>query len=293
PRQGKMITISTAGWAESSPLGLLRSVAHALPSFKRKGMENRASSADGSFVLHEWCLADDDDQSDMKLVERANPAPWHTIQTLRRRYDSPSTTPAQWSRFACGVWTFGEKPWIEPPDWDAMRVDIGGVEAGESVWLHVTAGSSGGIAIAAPRDGGGVAVSAIGTSGDAPLEHFERLVVAASERFDVRECSYDRVEFQRSAELLFARGIPMMEVPHSPERLSIASTTLNRLVQGGQVRHDGDPTLRASVLRGSTKETERGWRFIKTPQTRILIALAIAVHQATQVPAEPPEFIAL
>lgn len=280
PRNGQMITISTAGWTPESPLGQLRKLAHDLEGFTREGAYNHAASKAGSFVLHEWCLENTDDLGDMKLVKTANPAPWHTIRALRQRYDSPSTTPAQWARFACGVWTFGEEPWIAPADWDGMKVDIGRVEPGEEVWVAVEGGA---VAIVAQRDTEAIAATAQYVPNT--FADVEAAVWRVHERYQVREVCYDRVGFQRSAELLAERGIPMLEVPHSPERLSMASATLNRLVEGGLLRHDGNPELRADVLRGTTKETERGWRFVKSVNTSGLIALAVACHQATSAAA--------
>jgi hypothetical protein len=43
------------------------------------------------------------------------------------------------------------------------------------------------------------------------------------------------------------------------------------------------------VLGAITKETERGWRLVKSEGSRGLIAMAIAVHQATQVAHPPPK----
>jgi len=66
-----------------------------------------------------------------------------------------------------------------------------------------------------------------------------------------------------------------------------------RLVSAGLLRHDGSPELRSQVLLGRTKETVQGWYLVPTAQTAGLIAVAMAVHQATQVPSEPPAFVAL
>jgi len=59
----------------------------------------------------------------MALVERANPASWQTVEALKRRHDSPSMTPWQWARFACGVWLRGEGSAITPHQWDQLGED--------------------------------------------------------------------------------------------------------------------------------------------------------------------------
>ena len=76
----------------------------------------------------------------------------------------------------------------------------------------------------------------------------------------------------------------MEEFPQSPERMANASENLYRLIETGQLAHDGDPLLRAHVVAGITKETERGWRLVKDPKLSrpidALIALAMAAMPA-------------
>jgi phage terminase large subunit-like protein len=297
PRGGQMVTISTAGAKMASPLGVIREKAHNMPGFTRKDAYNYVQSPDGSFVFHEWCLDVGDDPDDMAVVETVNPAPWHTAATLRRRHDSPTTTPGQWLRFACGIWTEGEDPWIEPADWDKLAVDIGGVEDGDEVVLAVRAAAGMGIGIAALKPDGAVAVRAeilAPPSGSRiPLEVVERTLHQLCTRYMVREIAYDPEQFMRSAELLTERGLPMIEIPQRPMRLAQATATMWRLVSAGLLRHDGSRDLRAQVMLGRTKETVQGWYLVPGAGTAGLIAVVIAAHQATQVPPDEPEFIAL
>lgn len=123
PRDGRMITITTAGDDSESALGLMRAKAYAMPMVERDGAYRYARSRDGQWAMHEWALDDDQDREDMKVVKSANPASWHTLEALRRRRDDPSTTPWQWARFACGVWLQGEDTAIGPVEWAACGVD--------------------------------------------------------------------------------------------------------------------------------------------------------------------------
>jgi phage terminase large subunit-like protein len=292
PRGGRMLTISTAGAQMDSPLGTIREKAHKMDGFIREGAYNYVESPDRSFVFHEWCLDAGDDPDDMKVVKTANPAPWHTVAALQRRHNSPTTTPWQWLRFACGIWTEGEEPWIEAAAWDRLAVDIGGIQDGEPVTLAVRAGVGCGIGIAALREGGAVAVGAeiipAPNGGRVPLEVVERTLHDLSRRYAVREIAYDPEQFQRSAELLTERGLPMNEIPQRPLRLAQATSNMWRLISAGLLRHDGDPDLRSHVMAGRTKETVQGWYLVPTPRTAALIAVAMAVLQATQF--TPTEF---
>jgi hypothetical protein len=85
PRDGQMITITTAGDDSESPLGVMRSRAYAMPVVERDGSYRYARSRDGQWVMHEWALDDSEDREDMDVVKSANPASWHTVTALRRR----------------------------------------------------------------------------------------------------------------------------------------------------------------------------------------------------------------
>jgi phage terminase large subunit-like protein len=122
PRHGQLVTISTAGEHEMSPLGLMRAAALKLPLIERDGAHMHARSTDGAFAMHEWSLSKDDDLDDMRVVKRANPASWQTIEALSARHDSPSMLPWQWARFACGVWVGAQPWWLTGEEWRSLAV---------------------------------------------------------------------------------------------------------------------------------------------------------------------------
>jgi phage terminase large subunit-like protein len=122
PREGRMVTISTAGDSQTSPLGLMRTEAYSLPDVVQVDRHLSARSADGAYAMHEWALRRDDDVDDMALVKDVNPASWQTLEQLARRHDSPSMLPWQWARFACGIWMASELWWITGEQWSAAGV---------------------------------------------------------------------------------------------------------------------------------------------------------------------------
>ena len=93
--------------------------------------------------------------------------------------------------------------------------------------------------------------------------------------------------FIRSADLLAAQGVPMVEAAHSVPRLAAASGTFNRMLRSGLLMHDGDPTLRTHVLSATLKTNEAGERYEISDRARALIALVMAVHAATVFEPEP------
>ncbi len=69
----------------------------------------------------------------------------------------------------------------------------------------------------------------------------------------------------------------------------MASVSLKRLIDAQVLRHDGDRALRDQVLQADTKETEQGWRLVKSAGSKGVVAMATAVHHATQVATPPPK----
>jgi hypothetical protein len=55
-----------------------------------------------------------------------------TTKLLRERRDSPSMTPWQWARFACGVWGLGGEPAFDPDLWGALADSAREIEPGGS-----------------------------------------------------------------------------------------------------------------------------------------------------------------
>jgi phage terminase large subunit-like protein len=289
---GQMVTISTAGYRADSPLGKLRAAAYELPGFTRAGAYNHVVSPDGSFELHEWCLLPEDDPHDMELVKTANPAPWKTLQTLQTLHDSPTTSPWWWLRYACGIWTEGEEPWIQPQEWDRLLRPELKFEAGEPVWLGVDIGTtrdSTAVVTVAKRGEGLLAQARVflpPKGGTLSLELVEGYIREVARTFSVRSIAYDPSGFGRSAEILLAEGYPLRKYAQSPEAMTLATQTLYYLIQAGQLFHNGDRVLRAHVLAGITKQTERGFRLVKERRGGRMIDALIALEMACQVATE-------
>jgi phage terminase large subunit-like protein len=290
PRHGRMVTISTAGATLASPLGELRRKAYEMEGFTRDHRRRRSfvRSPNGAFAFLEWCLDPGDDPADMQLVKLVNPAPWRTVRTLSEEHDSPSMTPWQWLRFACGVWTEGEEPWVDPAKWDALTSTV---ELAEPFWLGVGLGHRADTAalVKMALHEGEVTVRA------------EMLTATSLPQVEsrIRELApaqivYGSKLFARSADMLEAEGFSVIQYPLTPERLIPASGTLYGLVEEGKLHHDGDPELRAQVLAGRVKETETGWRFAQDPTLPrpidALMALAIGAHVMLTSAPEPRAF---
>lgn len=116
-RDGRMLTISTAGSDEDSPLGRMRAKAYAEGKTKRRGKYRYVKRTAGGFAMHEWALDATDDLNDIDLVKQVNPLSSMTKAKLRRRHQSPSMTTHRWARLACNIWAQEEDAAISALDW--------------------------------------------------------------------------------------------------------------------------------------------------------------------------------
>ena len=291
---GQMVTISTAGATMQSPLGKIRQRMHALPTFKRTGMYNHARDDDAGIVMHEWCLGEDDDPADMAKVAAANPAPWQTKTRLLRRYKAQQDTPWQFLRFACGVWTEGEEPWLKPEVWDGLpRTELIPDGATVSVGIRVGAGHLD-AALVYVHDADGVyqtGYQLLDLADGGGLAKVEQAVRDLNERYDVRFNAYVSKTFDRSAQLLADEGMVLVSYPIGARTMDMAETLL-KVIGDRRLAHEGPGPFRQSVLAGQVKTIEAGWKFVDKPGAgtpiSALLALAAAVHVAeTQQPVEP------
>jgi hypothetical protein len=168
---------------------------------------------------------------------------------------------------------------LDPADPAWVGVDLG-VRKDSTAIVTVSARPDGRYAVAArilrPVEGG------------LPLELVEAEIRDVCEGLgNLQQVVYDPWSFRRSAEILESEGLPMFDFPQSHERMANASANLYRMIEAGELVHDGDPALRAHVMAGSVKNTERGWRLVKDPKLSRpidgLIALAMAAFPAASV----------
>lgn len=297
PRQGQMLTISTAGDHEMSALGQMRAAALALPVLKRDGAHVRAATADGAYVMHEWSLAKDDNVDDMAIVKAANPASWQTPAALRARHDSPSMLPWQWARFACGIWMSSEAWWIQGEDWqrlasperlvdgDAITLGFDGSRTGDATALVACRMSDGLLqplrVWEAPADVAGWEV---------PPNEVDAALALAMERFRVSRGFFDpplwRSEIDQWAREFGDKLVQKFETARS--QMMGAVERFRTDVATERLQHTGDMTLTRHVLNCQTREARGGgyWLAKDRPTSPHKIDAAIAAVLAYEARAQ-------
>lgn len=299
-RNGRMVTISTAGSSMESPLGKIRERAHLLDDQIQDDFHLRAVSDDGTFIVHEWAVPPGEDVEDVNVVKRANPSSFVTVEDLKRRLESPSTHKRDWLRFACNQWVTVEDAWIEPGKWGLLADPDMSIPEHHEVHVGVDIGlrhdTSAVVVVGQREDGRWMVESSVFTppeGGEVDLAQIEQHIMSLHDYYSVRGVVYDRWNFSRSAQELASRGAVTIEMPMTNERMVPACTRLMEAVNRHEIVHNGDPALQAHVEAAAVKSTERGIRVSKgktgaSPTGKIdaLIALILAFTVATN---ESPE----
>jgi phage terminase large subunit-like protein len=96
-----------------------------------------------------------------------------------------------------------------------------------------------------------------------PILEVEDAVREACRRWQVRQIVADPFRWARSLQILAAEGLPVLEFPQSPQRMSPATTGLYEAVVNGTVTHSGDPRLARHVGNATVRTNNRGTRIYK------------------------------
>ena len=309
-RDGKMVTISTAGSNSDSPLGKLRDRARLLSDRLTDGFHTRSVSDDGKFAAHEWAVPEGDewDTDDVNVVKRANPSSFVTVEDLSRRKDSPSTHKRDWLRFACNQWVGDsiEDVWIESGKWGLLYEEGACLPEHHPVWIGVDIGlrhdTSAVVVIGQREDGRWVVECQVFVppeGGELELSLVEEHIFDLHDRYSVQCVVYDQWSFSRSAQELSTRGAICVSFPMTNVRMVPACSRLMEAINRLELVHNGDRDLQAHVEAAAAKPTERGVRVSKSKSGGIgagkidaLIALLLAFSvAASETPDVSVEWI--
>lgn len=306
PRDGQLVTISTAGDDENSPLGVLRKAAYEQPGMVRDGAYRYVRTP--GFAMHEWALDPEQDRDDLEIVKTANPAPWQTIEELRERHDSPSTVPWQWARFACGVWMAGEDSAISDKEWRAcaregLRIPDGVTGVYVGVDLGWKWDSTAIVPIWKPDDSDMVHVhpptiiKAPGDNTSTDVEDIQEPLQQMAERWPeitfVLDPQAGGEQLAQWIDSELRARVATHSQNHGP--MTLAAQRLSEAIATQKIEHPDDEALNAHVLAAAAKSVGEGWRFVKPRRKNMqidgVIALAMAYSTLVGAPPEPPSTV--
>jgi len=125
-----------------------------------------------------------------------------------------------------------------------------------------------------------------------PIADVEDAIRDACRKWQVLELACDPFRWARTYQILESEGLPVVEFPQSPARMTPATTRFYEAVMNGSLTHSGDPRLARHLDNAVLKADSRGTRIYKehrNSQRRIDLAVAavMAVDRAAWLAAEP------
>jgi phage terminase large subunit-like protein len=253
------------------------------------------------YAADEACRIDDEDQ-----WRKANPAldeGYMAISALRTALRlSPES---QFRIYRLGQWVSGSDCWLGTDGrnvWDRLK-DPYGFVPGAPTWLGVDMGLY--------KDSTAVASVQIRPDGrlhiktkiwmpqkDTPVDLVEVMEYLRNQcdTYKVGAISYDPRLFEYAAMMLHQEGLPMVNVPQTPARMTpIIGNTYERILNG-EISHDDDEIFATHVLNAVPKIQENGFTLQKSKSRGKIdacIAMTLAVDRAIFRPPPRPKIVVL
>jgi phage terminase large subunit-like protein len=201
----------------------------------------------------------------------------------------PVTREPSFRRLRLGQWVEDvPEPWLPAGAWDAC-LDPGPIPQGSDVVLGFDGSFSGdttALVAVSVEDIPLVEVVALWephNGAQVPIEDVEEAIRQACRRWRVREIVADPFRWARSLQLLDREGLPIIEFPQVPERMTPATARFYEAVVNHQLRHAGDQRLAAHIAHAVARTDSRGTRITKVNKystRRIDLAVAAVMAHA-------------
>ncbi len=256
------------------------------------------------FVYREDSAPEDADWTDRDVWRAANPGLRAGILRLSALETDYLTTPeARFRIFRLAQWWDGAVSWLGDDGraiWEALTNPYELVD-GARTWVGIDVGLT--------QDSTAVVTAQVRPDEEGHPEHRIHLhcrlwvpgngkpvdvtdvmqyVRDLCDAYKVDAVSYDPRLFDVSAKILEDEGYPMVEVPQSLERMTMAVGDFYAGIMGGTITHDGDPAFTTHIMNAQPRYNERGFTISKRKSTgRIDAAIAAALAVDRVMRAEP------
>ena len=293
-RDGIVINISTAGHDLDSLMGRL---------YQRGELKEAGKSDDPEFYYKWYGAKDTDDPEDEEIWKKVNPAienDWWPVENLRRRRKSLPLN--EFQRYHLNQWSrLDEESWISAEQWESCLDEDLELIVGEETFIGIDMAlrhDTCAVVYGQKDENGVVRVkSKIWTPNNEDaldIQEIEAFIIELATKYKIMECAYDPAFFERSAQILMDRGIPMVNFPQTHSRMIPACGNAYELIANARVRHDNDPQFTDQVMSAAQRVTDMGWRLSKGRSKRKIdacIAMVLMLDRITapEVPDDNPE----
>jgi hypothetical protein len=238
----------------------------------------------GRAVAHDVVVADPfDDVDNPRVVKRANPSSWVTVDQLRAA--RASLPDLAHRRFVANQWTERVGHWLPPGAWDRC-VGEPSFEAGARIWAAIDVGGErSATALAWLNEDRQVGVAIF--HGEAGILEAVEAVHLLAETYRIAEITYDPMRAVQLGAELAERGITASAYPQSDSRMIPASERLRDAIVRQRLVLPDEPELRRHAANAVARQKPRGWR-IEAPDRSsnvdAIVALAMALDRLENRP---------
>jgi phage terminase large subunit-like protein len=161
-----------------------------------------------------------------------------------------------------------EEAWLPPGAWAAVADPLATIPDGTEVVLAFDGSFNGDttvLTVATVSDRPHVDLVELWEAAgrQVPIVDVEQAIRQACRRWRVLEIAADPFRWARSLQLLDGEGLPILEYPQSPARMTPATARFYEAVVNGQLTHSGDTRLARHVGNAVLREDARGARLAK------------------------------
>lgn len=255
---------------------------------------------DPTFFMSWWGAPDGADHTDPAVWKAANPAfgdlidPADFASAVKRtpeaefrtkRLNQWVNTAAAW--FPAGAWESRTDTSITIPDGSEVVLAFDGSFNNDSTALTVVSCTEHPhIDVVAawerPLDAG--------NDWTVPILDVEDALRQACRRWQVREIVCDPYRWARTYQILEAEGLPVVEYPQTPARMTPATSRFYEMTMNDQLTHSGDPRLARHIANCVLKIDSRGARVAKESRNSARkIDLAVTAIMGVDRACQPPE----
>ncbi|GAA2137807.1 terminase large subunit [Kitasatospora kazusensis] len=212
----------------------------------------------------------------------------------------------EWVRYHLGMWTTVAERWLPAGSWEACERP-GPIPDGVEVCLGFDGSYNGDstalVVVSCPDDDGELPHVDVVAAWErpetlvgewrVPILEVEDAIRAACKRWQVREIVCDPYRWARTYQILEDEGLPIVEFPQSPSRMSPATARFYEATTNAQLTHSGHPALARHLANCAIKVDARGSRLAKehrhsARRIDLAVAAVMALERAVQTPERPP-----
>lgn len=256
---------------------------------------------DQEFFFAWWGAPQDADYLDPKVWEGANPGYGDILNPEDLAVVSKQTPENDFRTKRLNQWVAAQSVWLPSGAWDALADESIPIPEGADVVLAFDGSHNCDYtALTMVSCGDKPHIELIDLweppeNGHIDILDVEEKIRETCRKYHVLELAADPFRWTRSLQILEDEGLPVVEFPQNPSRMTPATTRFFEAVVNGQLSHNGDPRLARHIANCTLRVDSRGARLAKDHEKSsrkidAAVAAVMALDRAASVSTSEPWF---